>query len=59
MILDMNKNDVFILTSTIDVQNNEILPCYYTRQTVEQIFDYLKNEADILPIRVHSEHAFR
>jgi transposase len=58
MLLDMNKHGVFILTSTIDIEISELLPCYYTRQSVEQIFDYLKNEADILPIRVHSKLAF-
>jgi transposase len=57
-ILDLNKNGVFILTSTINLQNNEILPFYYTRQTVDQIFDYLKNENDILSIRANSELAF-
>lgn len=32
-----------------------ILPMYYTRQQVEQVFDISKNYADLLPIRVQSE----
>jgi hypothetical protein len=33
----------FMLLSTIDLDITEILPYYYTRQDIEQIFDYLKN----------------
>ncbi|MDR2437629.1 MAG: transposase [Endomicrobium sp.] len=53
-----NKFGIFIILSTIDFPSNEILPYYYTRQDIEQIFDYLKNEIDVLPIRVHSEASF-
>jgi transposase len=45
----------FIMLSTIDLNVNELLPCYYARQGIEQMFDFLKNEVDILPIRNHSE----
>jgi len=38
---------------------DEILPLYYTRQQIEQVFDITKNYAEVLPLRVHSEETFR
>jgi transposase len=49
---------IFVLLSTENIKISNLLPYYYARQGVEQIFDYLKNEIDILPIRVHSEKTF-
>ena len=37
----------------------EILPLYYTRQQIEQVFDLGKNNADILPLRIQNEDTFR
>jgi transposase len=56
--LDELKHGVFILISTIDLNNSDVLPTYYTRQSVEQMFDFLKNEVGILPLRRHSEETF-
>ena len=50
---------VFILLSSEKIETEEVMPLYYTRQTVEQIFDVSKNNADLLPLRVHSEETFR
>jgi hypothetical protein len=55
---DMLRFGTFILVSTIDLDINEILPTYYNRQSVEQIFDYIKNEIDIVPLRTHSVQTF-
>jgi transposase len=55
---DMLKMGIFIIISTFDLETNEVLPCYYTRQAVEQFFDYLKNDIDLLPLRTHSENTF-
>jgi hypothetical protein len=52
-------NGVFVLISSEDIDENDILPLYYTRQVIEQIFDTGKNNADILPLRTHSEETFR
>lgn len=52
---DMISFGSFILLSSFDLQIDELLPCYYSRQGIEQMFDYLKNEIDILPIRNHTE----
>jgi len=48
-----------IFISSECVEPGEILPLYYTRQAVEQVFDVGKNYVDLLPLRVHSEGAFR
>jgi hypothetical protein len=56
---DKQKFGTFVLLSTANLKAIDILPCYYARQGIELIFDYLKNEVDILPIRVHSETAFK
>ena len=50
---------VFILLSSDELKVTEILPLYYTRQQIEQVFDIGKNNADILPLRVQNEQTFR
>jgi hypothetical protein len=50
---------VFIILSSDNVETSEILPLYYTRQTIEQVFDLYKNNADLLPLRTHGEETFR
>jgi hypothetical protein len=53
------KLGVFMLLSSDDMETNEILPLYYTRQQIEQVFDLGKNYADLLPLRIQSEGTFR
>jgi transposase len=55
----MSKLGVFMIISSEDIDTAEILPLYYTRQQIEQVFDLGKNNADILPLRVQSEDTFR
>lgn len=50
---------VFMLLSSEDMATEEILPLYYTRQQVEQVFDIGKNNADLLPLRIQNEDTFR
>lgn len=50
---------MFVIISSEDMDTTEILPLYYTRQQVEQVFDIAKNSADTLPLRVQSEETFR
>ena len=50
---------IFILISSEKIEPEDVMPLYYTRQAVEQVFDVSKNNADLLPLRVHSEEAFR
>ena len=48
----------FAILTSEDITEEKLLPMYYTRQQVEQVFDISKNYADLLPIRVQSEQAF-
>lgn len=48
----------FAILTSEDIAEDKLLPMYYTRQQVEQVFDITKNYADLLPIRVQSEQAF-
>jgi len=55
----MEKLGAFILVSSRRIAKEKILPLYYTRQQIEQVFDIGKNYATLLPVRVHSEETFR
>ena len=55
----MQSKGVFMLVSSRRIAKEKLLPLYYTRQQVEQVFDVGKNYADMLPVRVHGEDTFR
>ena len=55
----MLKLGVFMIISSEDIAASEILPLYYTRQQIEQVFDISKNNADLLPLRIQNEDTFR
>jgi len=56
---DIKSLGAFALLSSDEIGEDKLLPLYYTRQRVEQVFDISKNYAGMLPIRVQSEEAFR
>jgi hypothetical protein len=56
---EMFKAGKFILLSSIDCKTTEILPLYYTRQAIEQVFDIGKTYTGFLPLRGHSEETLR
>jgi hypothetical protein len=45
----------FILLASKEYDISEILPLYYTRQTIEQVFDISKTYAGIVPLRGHTD----
>jgi hypothetical protein len=55
----LRKRGIFILLTSIKMPTKKILPFYYERQDIEQIFDFAKNDLDLLPLRVHSESTLR
>ena len=55
----LKNSGVFILVSKTKIGVNEALPLYYSRQAVEQAFDFEKNYANLLPLRTHTEATFR
>ena len=56
---ELQRKGVFILSSSRPIAKEKILPAYYSRQQIEQIFDIGKNYANMLPLRVHTEETFR
>jgi transposase len=60
---DMNtaiqEKGLFILIASDPIETSDILPLYYTRQAIEQVFDIGKNNSDLLPLRVHGLETFR
>jgi hypothetical protein len=55
----IQSKGIFVLVSSRPIAKDKILPNYYMRQEIEQIFDISKNYADMLPLRVQSEATFR
>lgn len=49
----------FILLSRDHIEKIDILPSYYTRQSIEQIFGFAKSNNNMLPLRVHSEQSIK
>lgn len=49
------KAGMFILISSKAIPASEVLAVYYTRQTIEQIFGFAKDDLSLLPIRCHSD----
>ena len=49
----------FILLSFNDIEKPNVLPSYYARQFIEQIFGFAKSNNNLLPLRVHSEQSIR
>ena len=46
---------VFAIVSTEDLAKEEVLSEYYMRQKIEQFFDFSKNYAKFVPVRVHND----
>ena len=55
----LRNSGVFILVSKTEVSVEQILPLYYSRQAIEQTFDFEKHYANLLPLRTHGEATFR
>jgi len=55
----MATQGMFIIIASRRIARDRILPAYYSRQQIEQVFDIGKNYADFLPVRVQTEEAFR
>jgi hypothetical protein len=55
----MQEQGAFVLVSSRRIAREKMLPMYYTRAQIEQIFDIGKNYADLLPLRVQNEYTFR
>jgi len=56
---DLENCGMMLLASNIDMDINEVVPLYYSRQMAEQLFGICKDDLNIVPIRTHSEGRFR
>ncbi len=48
-----------ILISRCQLSKEEVLPTYYSRQLIEQVFGFAKSNNSILPLRVHSDQSIQ
>jgi len=55
----MRKLGSFVIVSSKKIECEDILPLYYTRVQVEQVFDIAKNNADLVPLRIQGEQTLR
>ena len=55
----MATQSLFALISSRPIAKDKILPTYYTRIQIEQVFDLCKNNTNMLPLRVQTEETLR
>jgi hypothetical protein len=55
----MLSSGMFILVTSHEMDYKEVLPFYYTRQGIEQFFDFAKNDVSFAPARVHNVGTLR
>ncbi|MDR2352104.1 MAG: hypothetical protein LBF22_02900 [Deltaproteobacteria bacterium] len=55
----MAKKNFFIILSSLYIPRDDILPYYYSRVKIEQVFDITKGCEDLIPLRVHNEEILR
>lgn len=53
------KAGMFALISSKPIPAQEVVQAYYTRQSVEQIFGFAKDDMELLPIRCHKDETIR
>jgi hypothetical protein len=58
-VTDENDMGYFVLISSEMLDTSEVMPLYYMRQTIEQTFDFAKNDVALVPIRTHTDETFR
>lgn len=55
----MRRLGTFVIVSSEKMECREALPLYYTRVQIEQVFDIAKNNADLVPLRIHGEETLK
>jgi transposase len=59
MEMSKDKFGYFVLISSEKLEISEVMPLYYMRQTIEQTFDFAKNDVALMPVRSHNDETFR
>ena len=55
----LNKCGIMVLVSSKNIGADEVVPYYYMRQSVEQVFGFMKDDLNSLPIRRHNDETIR
>lgn len=55
----LSKCGVIVLVSSKDIEASEVVSSYYMRQSIEQVFGFMKDDLDSLPIRRHNDETIR
>ena len=53
------KKGVMILISSSELDRENVISLYYTRQIAEKLFGFSKDDLNLLPLRVHKEETLR
>ncbi len=56
---NMQNKGLFVIISSRRIKKEFLLPLYYSRQQIEQVFDLGKNGSSMLPVCVQKEETFR
>ena len=48
-----------VLIISKDIEAKKVISCYYMRQSVEQVFGFMKDDLDSLPVRRHNDETIR
>ncbi|MDR2200206.1 MAG: hypothetical protein LBR53_12330, partial [Deltaproteobacteria bacterium] len=54
-----DKMGFFALASSVKIHPGKLLPIYYQRETLEQLFDISKNKDHVSPLDTHDENTYR
>ena len=53
------KKGIMILISSSELDRENVISLYYTRQIAEKLFGFSKDDLNLLPLRVHKEETLR
>ena len=56
---ELARRGIMILLSSFEIEGEEVVPLYYMRVKVEQLFGFSKDDLTLLPLRVHKEETLR
>ena len=55
----LKLSGVFILISSFEIRESDVVPYYYLRQQVEQVFGFFKDDLNVLPLRTHNDETVK
>lgn len=59
LAISLQQCGIMILISSIDFEPLAAVSAYYSRQSVEQVFGFFKDDLDSLPIRCHNDDTIK